>query len=44
MDIKAIVCDVNETLFTMEAFRPRLKAAGLSQENALEVHNDYCFS
>ena len=37
MAIKAIVCDVNETLFTIEAFRPRLKAAGLTQDKALEV-------
>ena len=35
--LKAIVCDVNETLFSLEAFRPRLKEVGLGQSNALEV-------
>ena len=34
---KAILCDVNETLFSLEAFRPKLKEAGLTQDNALEV-------
>lgn len=37
MGLKAVVCDVNETLFALEAFRPRLAAAGLTQDNSLEV-------
>ena len=37
MGLKAVVCDVNETLFPLEAFRPRLAAAGLTQDNSLEV-------
>ncbi len=37
MGVKAIVCDVNQTLFSLDAFCPKLKAAGLTQDNALEV-------
>ena len=41
MMLKAIVCDVNETLFSLEAFRPRLREVGLGHSNALEVSWSY---